>query len=65
MPVGLHEGCLELRIFVDKSSVGIFIGDGEYVLTERVYPGLESLGIRAFASGKCTIVSFQKWDIFI
>jgi beta-fructofuranosidase len=43
--------------------VEIFIGDGEYVLTGRVYPGMESTGIRAFASGKCTMVSFQKWDI--
>ncbi|SEK02377.1 glycoside hydrolase family 32 protein [Paenibacillus polymyxa] len=63
VPLGLQEGRLELRIFVDKSSVEIFIGDGEYVLTGRVYPGMESTGIRAFASGKCTLASFQKWDI--
>ncbi|MGG4215693.1 glycoside hydrolase family 32 protein [Paenibacillus sp. FSL L8-0638] len=63
VPLNLNEGRLELRIFVDKSSVEIFIGDGEYVLTGRVYPGAESTGIRAFASGKCTMASFQKWDI--
>ncbi|MFM9277224.1 glycoside hydrolase family 32 protein [Paenibacillus jiagnxiensis] len=63
--LGLQEGRLELRIFVDKSSVEVFIGDGEYVLTGRIYPGPESLGIQAFAEGTCSLVSFRKWDICI
>lgn len=34
------------------------------ILTGRIYPGPESLGIRAFAAGTCSLVSFRKWDIF-
>ncbi|MFB5759632.1 glycoside hydrolase family 32 protein [Paenibacillus medicaginis] len=61
--LGQDDGRLELRIFVDKSSVEVFIGDGEYVLTGRIYPGPKSLGICAFAEGACSLVLFRKWDI--
>ncbi|CAM3040334.1 glycoside hydrolase family 32 protein [Paenibacillus sediminis] len=61
--VSLTKGTLLLRIFVDKSSVEVFIGDGEHVVTSRIYPGPESLGIKAFAKGACTLTSFHKWDI--
>ncbi|HUC92894.1 MAG TPA: glycoside hydrolase family 32 protein [Paenibacillus sp.] len=62
--VALEEGRLELRVFVDKSSVEVFLQDGRKVMTGRIYPGQESLGIRAFAlDGSCRIESFRKWDI--
>ncbi|QYR22305.1 glycoside hydrolase family 32 protein [Paenibacillus sp. sptzw28] len=61
--VGLAEGRLSLRIFVDKSSVEAFIGDGEYVVTGRIYPRPQSLGIKVFAKGLCKLESFRKWDI--
>lgn len=61
--VRLTEGRLKLRIFVDKSSVEIFIGDGEHVITARIYPGPHSLGIQAFAKGSAKLVSLYKWDV--
>lgn len=61
--VPLEEGCLSLRIFVDKSSVEVFAGDGEVVMTGRVYPGTESQGIKLFSEGVCRVVSFRKWNI--
>nr|WP_251375751.1 glycoside hydrolase family 32 protein [Paenibacillus sp. YPG26] len=64
--VQLDEGRLRLRIFVDKSSVEVFIGAGEYVVTARIYPGPQSLGIQAFAkgtAGTAKLVSLYKWDI--
>ncbi|MGO4692828.1 glycoside hydrolase family 32 protein [Paenibacillus sp. 2TAB26] len=61
--VELKDGLLALRIFVDKSSVEVFIQGGEKVMTGRIYPGTESLGIFAYAEGACTMVSFKKWDI--
>ncbi|MNX52791.1 Sucrose-6-phosphate hydrolase [compost metagenome] len=61
--VGLTDGLLKLRIFVDKSSVEVFIGDGEHVVTARIYPGPQSLGIQAFAKGTAKLVSLYKWDI--
>ena len=33
---------LKLRIYLDRSSVEIFVNDGEYVMTTRVYPKAES-----------------------
>ena len=61
--VPLEEGCLSLRIFVDKSSIEVFAGDGEVVMTGRVYPGTESQGIKLFSEGICRVVSFRKWTI--
>ncbi|WP_224725700.1 glycoside hydrolase family 32 protein [Paenibacillus vietnamensis] len=61
--VELQEGHLALRIFVDKSSVEVFIQGGEKVMTGRIYPGPQSQGIQVFSEGACTVVSFKKWDI--
>ncbi|OWA34770.1 sucrose-6-phosphate hydrolase [Saccharibacillus sp. O16] len=40
---------LELRVFVDVSSVEIFVGDGEEVFTARIFPDPSSTGIALFA----------------
>ncbi len=61
--IKLHDGLLKLRIFVDLSSIEIFAQDGEKVMTGRIYPSEHSLGISAFAQGRCDVVSFKKWDI--
>ncbi|WP_082198445.1 glycoside hydrolase family 32 protein [Bacillus sp. FJAT-26390] len=61
--VALKDGLLTLRVFVDKSSVEVFIQGGEKVMTGRIYPGAGSLGIQAYAEGSCSMVSFKKWDI--
>ncbi len=34
-----------LHVFLDRSSVEVFFNDGEYVLTDRIYPSPESRGI--------------------
>lgn len=59
----LKDGLLALNIFVDKSSVEVFIQGGEKVMTGRIYPGADSLGIQAYAKGACSMVSFKKWDM--
>jgi beta-fructofuranosidase len=47
---------LKLHMFVDTSSVEIFINDGEEVFTSRIFPRTESTNIRFFArSGKVTL----------
>ncbi|MCC5467729.1 sucrose-6-phosphate hydrolase [Pelosinus baikalensis] len=40
--IGLQNNCLKLRIFIDKSSIEIFLNDGEAVLSARIYPNKES-----------------------
>jgi beta-fructofuranosidase len=54
---------ISFRIFVDVSSVEIFVNDGEEVFTGRIFPGDESKGIRFFSNGGRTSVSAIKWDI--
>lgn len=59
----MKEG-IKLNIFVDVSSVEIFINDGEYVMTSLVYPKNE--GHIAFRScDLVTIKKFIKWDICV
>ncbi|WP_434751350.1 glycoside hydrolase family 32 protein [Paenibacillus amylolyticus] len=42
---------IQLRMFVDSSSVEIFINDGQEVFTSRIFPSRESADIRFFAHG--------------
>jgi beta-fructofuranosidase len=51
------------RIFVDVSSIEVFVNDGEEVFTGRIFPGKNSNGIRVFARGGQTNVKAVKWDI--
>jgi sucrose-6-phosphate hydrolase SacC (GH32 family) len=40
-----------LRIFVDRSTLEVFTGDGRVVFNERVFPDPSSVGVSAFAEG--------------
>ena len=40
----LEESLSELRIFIDRSSVEIFVNDGEAVMTSRVFPQADEHG---------------------
>ncbi|WP_346426615.1 GH32 C-terminal domain-containing protein [Bacillus sp. Y1] len=62
-PVQLKENLLHLRVFVDHSSVEVFINEGEKVMSARVYPSENSTGISFFSDKEITIVSLQKWDL--
>ncbi|WP_153125659.1 glycoside hydrolase family 32 protein [Peribacillus tepidiphilus] len=54
---------LTFRIFVDVSSVEIFINDGEEVFTGRIFPAKESKGIKFFANNGAVQLKAQKWEI--
>jgi len=54
---------ISFRIFVDSSSVEVFVNDGEEVFTGRIFPNKNSRGIRLFAHGGKTSVKAVKWDI--
>lgn len=55
----IHE-IRQLQLFVDTSSIEIFVNDGEYVLTTRVYPeaGADAIDIETSAEGMITY-----WDL--
>ncbi len=54
------EEVTQLQIFVDTSSIEIFVNDGEFVLTTRVYPaeGQDTIDLRTNAEGTVTY-----WDL--
>jgi beta-fructofuranosidase len=54
---------ISFRIFVDVSSIEVFVNDGEEVFTGRIFPSKNSNGIRVFARGGQTNVKAVKWDI--
>lgn len=54
---------LKLRIFVDISSIEIFINDGEYTMTSRIFPSEASQGILFYSNQNYVIKSIKKWDI--
>ncbi|GAF11384.1 LOW QUALITY PROTEIN: sucrose-6-phosphate hydrolase [Bacillus sp. JCM 19045] len=47
-PVELTDS-LHVRLFIDRSSIEIFLNEGETVLTSRIYPKESSTGIEFFA----------------
>ncbi|KAA2301148.1 sucrose-6-phosphate hydrolase, partial [Clostridioides difficile] len=42
---------IKFHLFVDASSVEIFVNDGEEVFTSRIFPSRDSVDIRFFARG--------------
>ncbi len=54
---------LQLRVFVDKSSVEVFVNHGEKVLSGRIYPDKNSKGIVLFSDGRVHLDWLKKWDL--
>ena len=55
---------VELRIFVDVTSVEVFVDGGRYTFTGNIYPDEEDRGIVFFAEGgSCMIESAVRYDI--
>jgi len=61
-PLSVDNGTIELRIYVDASSVEVFGGDGETVLTERIFPDPQSTGISVYSNDGNA--KFQKLDVW-
>jgi len=60
---GVDTETIAFRVFVDVSSVEVFVNDVEEVFTGRIFPGKESTGIRFFSYGGQTNVKAIKWNI--
>lgn len=52
----------KFHLFVDSSSVEIFVNDGEEVFTARIFPDIRSQEIRLFATGGKASFKAVKWD---
>jgi beta-fructofuranosidase len=62
--VSLSQTRIALRIFLDRSSIEVFVDDGAYSLSSRIYPGPHSLAVRAFAvNGAGVLGNVQAWEL--
>ncbi|MGG4132281.1 sucrose-6-phosphate hydrolase [Paenibacillus illinoisensis] len=53
---------IKFHMFVDSSSVEIFVNNGEEVFTSRIFPNLNSTHIRFFANQGDATFKAIKWD---
>ncbi len=53
---------LHLRIYVDASSVEVFVNDGEIVLTEQIFPDATSTAVSAYALGGAALFSVIEYQ---
>ncbi|MGC1414780.1 MAG: GH32 C-terminal domain-containing protein, partial [Candidatus Acidiferrum sp.] len=55
---------VRLHVFLDRSSVEVFVNDGEAVLTDRIYPSPGSDGIELYSdSGRGKVLSLSIWKL--
>ena len=55
---------LKLRFFVDRSSIELFVNEGQKTFTTRVYPQPSSQGIKFFAqNGAVKLQQVVKWEL--
>lgn len=54
--IQLEESLYDLRIFMDQSSIEVFINDGKYTMTARIFPSAEAKGLEMVTEfGDCHV----------
>lgn len=61
--VTLSDALYRLQIYVDTSSVEIFLNDGQAVMTSRIFPKVSSDGIRIHSEGGHVTLDITKYDL--
>lgn len=55
---------IRLQVLLDKSSVEVFVNNGEKVITTLIFPDKEATGFAAFAeNGHVTLNTLKVWDL--
>jgi fructan beta-fructosidase len=55
---------VKLHIFVDRSSVEVFVNDGATVISDAIFPSRESQGIELYSNeGQARIVKLEVWNL--
>ncbi|WP_279345122.1 GH32 C-terminal domain-containing protein [Streptomyces sp. HP-A2021] len=63
-PLKPKNGKVKLRILVDWSSVEVFGGNGEAVITDQIFPDPSSTGIEIFTEGgTATLSDLRAWQL--
>ncbi|SHO55088.1 GH32 C-terminal domain-containing protein [Vibrio quintilis] len=62
--VKLNSGVLKLRILVDMSSVTVFSGVGDVLLTGQIFPQLSDTGMKLFSYGGASVLKkISVWSV--
>jgi len=62
LPVGGER--VKLHIFVDRSSVEVFVNNGATVISDAIFPSRDSQGIELYSSGgQARIVKLEVWTL--
>ncbi|MFC5650643.1 GH32 C-terminal domain-containing protein [Paenibacillus solisilvae] len=60
----MEGGRMKLHLFLDRTSVELFVNEGRKTITNRIYPDPGSLGFKLFArNGKAILHSFDAWEL--
>lgn len=63
-PLQVRDGAIRLHILVDRSTLEVFGNGGRTVLSDLIFPDLQSDGIEVFArGGSATITSMKVWPL--
>ncbi|MYS90527.1 MULTISPECIES: GH32 C-terminal domain-containing protein, partial [Streptomyces] len=63
-PLKAENGKVKLRILVDWSSVEVFGGSGEAVITDQIFPDPASQGVEVFAeNGSVKLDQARVWHL--
>lgn len=55
---------MKLHIYLDRSSIELFAGDGEVVMTSRIYPTEKNEGVQLFATdGFVKVTDIKAWKL--
>lgn len=65
-PVEVKNNKIKLRIFLDNSSVEVFVNDGYYTMTGTVFPNEKDDKVALFSTqGEATFENIKKYDLVI
>ena len=63
-PYSTQAGYIKFHVFIDQSSIEVFVNDGEIVMTSVIFPDPASLGIELFSTnGATTLRSLKAWPL--
>ncbi|QDV24371.1 glycoside hydrolase family 32 protein [Aureliella helgolandensis] len=63
-PTRLQDGTVTLRVVVDRSTIEVFINDGEAVISDRVFPTSQQAVLEVFGGGPTAKISkMQLWPL--
>ncbi|MBT2698557.1 GH32 C-terminal domain-containing protein [Bacillus sp. ISL-40] len=58
------DGTINLRMFMDTTSIKLFVNDGEQVITNRIFPEDTSKQFNLFTEGgKVCVDSIESWKL--